>query len=55
MTMMLCVDDKLNQLESTFAAMLREGVRVGLQKNILTLSDGKTTLVYARSDAPVER
>jgi len=55
MTMMLCVDDKLNQLERDFAAMLREGARVGLQKNILTLSDGKITLVYVRSDVPAER
>jgi heat shock protein HslJ len=47
MTMMLCVDDTLNQLEGAFAAMLREGVRVDLQKNVLTLSDGKTTLLYS--------
>ena len=55
MTMMLCIDDKLNQLEKTFAVMLREGAQVGLQENILTLSDGKTTLVYVLSDAPAER
>jgi heat shock protein HslJ len=46
MTMMFCLDSELNQLESDFVVMLREGVRVGLEKDTLTLSGEKMSLVY---------
>ena len=48
MTMMLCVDDKLNQLERDFAVMMRDGARVDLEKDTLTLSGETLTLVYMR-------
>ena len=50
MTMMLCVDDKLTQLERDFAAMLRNGAKVGLEKDTLTLRGETLTLVYTRSN-----
>ena len=48
MTMMLCIDDRLNQLERDFALMLREGARLSLANDTLTLSGGGLTLVYRR-------
>ena len=49
MTMMLCIDDRLNQLERDFAGLLRDGARLSLEKDTLTLSGERITLVYTRS------
>jgi heat shock protein HslJ len=48
MTMMLCLDPKLDQLERDFTALLRDGAQVALEGNALTLSGEKITLLYTR-------
>ena len=45
-TMMLCADQKLNQLEKDFAAMLRDGADLRLAERTLTISRGETALEY---------
>ena len=48
MTMMFCIDPALNQLESDFAALLRDGARLGLEEDALVLSGETIRLVYIR-------
>ena len=48
MTKMLCIDDRLNQLDRDLAVLLRDGARVDLEKDTLTLSSDTIILVYAR-------
>lgn len=49
-TKMLCVDQALNALETTFAVMLDKGVAVTLADNVLTLSGDGHVLVYELRD-----
>lgn len=45
-TMMLCLDEKLNSLESTFHAMLRNGCDIFLDGSLLTLKGEGKTLIF---------
>lgn len=49
-TMMMCPDQKLNELESTFAAMMGAGAAISLEGKVLTLKEGNRTLVYTLKD-----
>jgi Heat shock protein len=47
-TMMLCVDPRLNEMERTFAAMLREGAQLELNGDNLTLRGEQNEFIYTR-------
>lgn len=49
-TRMLCVDENLNRVERLFATMLREGARVAVDGNTLTLTHGGNTLGWELRD-----
>ena len=49
-TKMLCPDAALNEFESLFARMLRDGVQVELSGKTLTLRGGGHVLVYTARD-----
>lgn len=49
-TMMMCPDQKLNELESTFAAMMETGAAISLEGTLLTLKEGNRTFVYTLKD-----
>ncbi len=45
-TMMLCADPQLNDMEREFASFLRQGMKVSLQGDTLSLSNGEITYIY---------
>ena len=45
-TMMFCADPQLNDMEREFASLLRQGAKVSLRGNALSLSNGTTTYRY---------
>lgn len=49
-TRMLCADENLNRVERLFATMLREGARVAVDENTLTLTHGGHTLGWKLRD-----
>lgn len=50
MTMMLCVEPQLNQLDRMINDMLTAGAKVGLSQQQLTLQTSQHTLVYKLAD-----
>ncbi|MCT4703926.1 heat shock protein HslJ [Enterobacteriaceae bacterium H20N1] len=50
MTMMLCVEPQLNQLDRMINDMLTGGAQVGLAQQQLTLKNSQHTLVYKLAD-----
>lgn len=50
MTRMMCANPQLNELDSTFGEMLREGAQVDLTGDQLTLATAKQTLIYKLAD-----
>ena len=47
-TMMLCADPKLNAMEQEFAKLLRDGARLQLDGDNLSLSNDLTTYTFLR-------
>ena len=47
-TMMLCADQQLNAMEAELAAMLRQGARISLEGDTLTLQNDARRYVYRR-------
>jgi len=47
-TMMLCADSRLNSMEHDFTAMLRQGAKLGLEGDTLTLTRGGITYTFHR-------
>lgn len=50
MTRKLCHDAQLNQLDATFATMLRQGAQVDLTVSQLTLATADQTFTYKLAD-----
>lgn len=47
-TRMLCADPKLNRMERDFTELLRQGARMQLDGDTLSLGDGLTTYTFLR-------
>ena len=46
-TMMLCADPELNAMEQEFTSLLRQGAKVALRGDTLSLSSGTITYTYS--------